>query len=499
MEICKTNNNMISSIPLRKKGGINIKKIKFFLMLFATIFITKYLTINVNAATIKFYEAEYIDGIYMNKYQYSSKTKYYQTARFFRKRGTDEFAYCVEPFNFFGALAQYEETQSPYNLTREQVDKISKIAHFGYGYGSHTEAKWYAITQFMIWQVANPTEDYYFSTTLNGERADLFQSEINEINQLVANYSTIPSISNQNYTIVEGKNLIITDTTNTLNNYLVNNENAKISGNQLIIENLKEGNYEFILSREEKVFNKPYIFYQSNDSQNLVTTGDLAPIQSKINISVIKTKIEITKIDKDTQSITPSGSASLDGAIFKLYNQQNKEIAELKIEKNQATIYNIDFGTYYLKEVTSGNGYTTSEKTYKIDVTKDNYNIEQIIENEVIKKKITIQKKYGETNNLLSEKNIQFKILNEHNEYLETITTNEEGFAEITLPYGLYTFIQMNSTEGYEKVDSFIVEVKNTENEIIELKDLKIPVPNTHTEKTNNSLLWIIKIFLILF
>ena len=113
--------------------------------------------ITTNAETANFYEGEYIDGIYMNKYQYSTKTIYFQKARFFRKSGTNEFAYCIEPFSFFNGDQAYESTITPNNLSQEQIDRISKIAHFGYGYTNHSDLKWYAITQMMIWQTADPS------------------------------------------------------------------------------------------------------------------------------------------------------------------------------------------------------------------------------------------------------------------------------------------------------------------------------------------------------
>ena len=46
-------------------------------------------TLPVKAETATFYEAEYIDGIYMSKYNFTTKTTYYQKARFFRKNGTN--------------------------------------------------------------------------------------------------------------------------------------------------------------------------------------------------------------------------------------------------------------------------------------------------------------------------------------------------------------------------------------------------------------------------
>ena len=78
-----------------------------------------------------------------------------------------------------------------------------------------------------------------------------------------------------------------------------------------------------------------------------------------------------------------------------------------------------------------------------------------------------------------------------------TISTDENGEAIISLPYGKYTFIQKNSTSGYNKVEPFTINVNDTEEEIIELKDYKIPVPNTHTTQ-KSLLLIIIKILIIL-
>ena len=91
------------------------------------------------------------------------------------------------------------------------------------------------------------------------------------------------------------------------------------------------------------------------------------------------------------------------------------------------------------------------------------------------------EKKYGDTNILIGEKNISFEIYNYNYERISTITTNDLGIAEITLPYGKYTFKQINTTDGYSMVEDFTISIDNTDNELIELKDLKIEVPNTST------------------
>lgn len=463
------------------------------MIIFSMFFISN---LNVHAETASFYEGEYIDGIYMNKYQYSTKQIFYQKARFFRKNGTNEFAYCIEPFSFFEDNQNYESTLNPYNLSKNQIDRISKIAYFGYGYKNHTSSKWYAITQMMIWQASDSSGDYYFTDSLNGKRVNYYLNEMDEINRLIEEYNRLPSMANKTFHIVEGHGLELHDDNNVLRNYKTDNNKITIMDNFIRFENLEEGEYNFNLTREENIHNKPLIFYQSKNSQNLIKTGDLNKINTTFKVKVFKTFLYIAKADKDTMSIIPSGDAILDGAIYTLYDSNMNEITDLEIQNNYSLTGNWNFGKYYIKEKSPGIGYTLDEKIYEINFDVENTNIELILENEVIKKKITIAKKYGEDNTFQNEKNIDFAIYNKKGELIKTISTNDEGIAEVILPYGEYTFIQKNSTKGYNKVNPFQINIDNMEDELIELKDYKIPVPNTHTNYLKNIFKIIVQLFL---
>lgn len=477
---------MLVFVSLRKKGGIFIKKLNIFLILIVSIFIS---LINVKAENASFYEGEYIDNIYMNKYDYNSQMIYYQKARFFRKTNTNEFAYCIEPFAMFNENSSYNSTLNPHNLSSSQIDKISKIAHFGYGYNNHTDPKWYAITQFMIWKETN-NGDYYFTDSLNGNRINIFQDEINEINNLINEYNTLPEFDDE-YTLLSGNAIIFK---RNLKNTIVTGENLKQDGNKLVINPSIEGEYTYNVVREDNIYNKPYIFYESNNSQDMLIQGDIKSINKSFKVKVIKPEIEITKIDKDTQSIIPSGEGELNGSIFTLTDENNKVIEELTIADNKSTLNNIPLGKYYIKETTPGEGYLLNNNTYEINITKENYKQQITIENKIIEKTITIEKKYGDTNTLMAEANISFDIYNSNNEKIYTITTNNLGIASITLPYGKYTLKQINTTEGYKKIDDITIIVDNTEDELIELKDLRIEVPNT---STNNYLLILIIKYLL--
>ena len=423
---------------------------------------------------------------------YSNNTIYYQTARFFRKSDTHMFAYCIEPFTFFNEDASYESTITPNNLTNEQKDRISKIAHFGFYYKNHTDDYWYAVTQMMIWQVADTVNgETYFTDKLNGNRVNIYQNEINEINNLVNNYNTLPNTNNKTYIFKEGENISI-PAGDIVTNYKSNDERVKIEGTNVVIDDLKEGNYTFTLERNEINYNRPTIFYQSNNSQNIMESGDLDPIKSTFNIKVIKTEININKIDSDTQSIIPSGDASLDGAIYTLYDSNMNEIKDLTIINNISDVKDLDLGTYYIKEKTPGTGYNLDNETYKIILDENNTKVELTLENKVIKKNITIKKLYGDNNKMNNEKNIDFELYNSKNELIKTISTDENGEVTINLPYGEYKLVQLNSTNGYQKVEPFIIKVTNNEDETIELKDYRIPVPDTHIS------IWIYLIRLLL-
>ncbi len=469
--------------PLRKKGGRIIKKISIFLITIIGLL----LCINVKAETVNFYEAEYIDGIYINKYNAFKNTIDYQKARFFRRSDTNEFAYCIEPFNYFRAGYEHEITNFPNNANPERIDRIRKLAHFGYGYQNHTDAKWYAITQVLIWETAEPEGDYYFTQGIVGERINPYQAEIDEINYLIEEYSKMPSFANQTFYTVEGQDFILTDTNNSIQSFTTNDPVSRIN-NQLKWTNTKAGNYHYTFQKEDTFYNKPLLFYQSDNTQNLVTTGDIESIHFEFNIKVIQTSLEITKIDKDTKSITPRGEAKLDGAIYELLDSNKKVIQEITIENNQVILNNLNFGKYYIKEKKPGIGYTLDTNEYEITITKEKPTIELILENKVIEKKIRVEKKYGEDNNFQKETNIIFHILNQNNEFVLEATTNEEGFFEIQLPYGTYQLIQINTTDGYQKIDDYQIIVSNTEDELIELKDLKIPIPNTHKDKQKSTM-----------
>ena len=234
------------------------------------------------------------------------------------------------------------------------------------------------------------------------------------------------------------------------------------------------------------------IFYQSYNSQNLVNTGNLESKSIKFYVNVYKTGININKLDKDTESTTPSGEANLNGAIINVLDIKKHIVRKITIEDNKGYTENLPFGTYYLEEIEAGTGYSINKELYEITISVENPQPTIDYYNKVIEKKLKIIKEYGEGDNFSPEKDIDFEIYDKDNKLTKTISTDENGEVNVILPYGTYTIKQKNSTNGYSSVEPFQIIVDKDDEEEIILKDYKIPVPNTYHNKINILILLLI-------
>lgn len=463
-----------------------MKKIIFFMTIICIFFINA----KVNAQEVEFYEAESIDGIYTKSV--GRRVTHFQKSRFFRRKSDNKEAYCIEPFSFFNSEYKYNNIKNINDISDEVLKKISLIAYYGYNYDNHTEDKWYAVTQLMIWKETNRDDTFYFTDTLNGNRIDRFESEIDEINKLVNNHDTLPSFSNKTINIKYGEKYII-DNNNIIDGFTSDNKDIVINNNKIDISKLNPGKYtinfkKILIDRGEDI-----LFYYNDSSQNLMTIGNSYIPSFTLNINIYNPKIKIEKYDKDNSL----NNDRLCKASFKLYNKNMNPIRDIYLNNDcTAIIDNIDIGTYYIKETKAGEGYRLDEEVHKVDISIDDYDKILKVFNELIKSDIKIHKDYNDGNNH-PEENVKFDIYSDQ-KYIDTITTDSNGNASITLSYGNYTFKQVTSKDGYKYVEDFEVIVNDSNKKEISynLIDYKVKVPDTRSNKKNISLIYIILILL---
>ena len=206
-----------------EEGVIMIKKI-LKLSIISLFLILGFITIDkVNAETYTgqaIWPSEFISNIYIKKFRADGYIKY-QQAQFIRRSEDNKFVYCLQPYvEIDNNLPYYDVIRSDYaavlNMTEAQWDRVSLLAYYGYGYNEngydHSNNKWYAITQVLIWRTVEPTSRIVFTDTLNGnEVSDKFASEIAELESMVANHYKRPNLNIENSTLPLGQSITLTD------------------------------------------------------------------------------------------------------------------------------------------------------------------------------------------------------------------------------------------------------------------------------------------------
>lgn len=466
-------------------------------------------TKEVKAESADFYEAEYLNNIY--EVRFDGVTKHYQRAQFFRRTRDNKAAYCLQPFvSFDPNNGHYNAINKAPTLSNETWRRITDIAGFGYGYPGHTDEKWYAITQMMIWKAIEPNHQFYFTDTLNGNRIDPYEQEIAEIEKLISDNKILPSFANQTYYGIVGKSITLTDTNQVLQYYTTPlfGESSH-NGNTFTFKNNNPTCHQQIFYRSTTHDNDDVFFYYNGKSQQLMIAGKTIPVEAPVSFCYNELSLKIKKVDKKTQSFESSGEASLLGTVFTLYDKDMKKVTDITLdEKGEALIIGkgedslLDYGTYYLKETKAGTGYQLDETLHTIIFSNDTTDVTLTVENEVIQKELIIKKSFGDKTMMTAEPNVTFEIYDQNDKLVSTITTNEKGEASFLLPYGHYTVKQVTTTEGYSKVKPFKVFIEKMEKDysyqIFDYKEEStyvVEVPDTYTEE--QTITWFLFPFLL--
>lgn len=238
-----------------------------------------------------------------------------------------------------------------------------------------------------------------------------------------------------------------------INTYTTNsNGNIEISG-------LYQGDY---ILKETKS-NENYVLNQENESNVYVEYNKNTDLY--IQNEHKKGNLNITKIDKDNHKI------ALGNVEFDLYSEEFGKVIGTYYTNADGQIYieNLRTGNYSIIEKTTNSWYNLAENT-EIQINWDE-TTNSTIENELKKGQIQVEKVDKENNNIKLQ-NVEFQVLDENRNILETITTNEQGIA-VTKKYTLrdYGILYLKETKTDEKyvLNDELIEVKLQENETVKL------------------------------
>lgn len=404
-------------------------------------------------------------------------------------------AYCIEPnVSTADELDGYWKSTMPdHTLTSNTIQKLSLIAYYGYGYNGHNNLKYRMATQLLIWEISasDPNfsnRQFNFVNFYEPDEKTILDvsNEYNEIKNLMEDSMLYPSF---NQTAINnariGDEIAIIDTNRVLSNgYIPDNDTDCGNGNATcrIVDNtfyVTPNTTETISVGVKKEFNyygsDSEIFYNNGEYQDLITAGYIRPIVDEIVIKSNGGSVEIHKIDIETNS--SQGDANFAGAKYGIYDSNDNLIVTLITDEfgNAKSDNILNYGNYYLQEISPSEGYLLDDTKYEFSINQNNGSIDIKINvtEKVIKRDLEIFKVFasGETGILIGESNITFDIyLKSTGEKVQSITTDKNGYATATLPYGTYIVKQVNTTDGYEKVDDFEIVVNDEiENPIYKL------------------------------
>lgn len=252
-----------------------------------------------------------------------------------------------------------------------------------------------------------------------------------------------------------------------VNEYAITNSEGIAEFNNILIS----GNDGYTL--EEVDTNIKYVIPEKQNvivNWNKVTNKTVNNVLKKFNVTVTKS---------DVENGSAQGDATLEGAVYGIYNN-GQLIDEYTTDSNGqfTTSYYVCADNWTIKEISPSKGYLLNKQIYHVGAEAKNYKIEynstkNDVTEQVIKGKILIIKHTddGQTQIETPEKGAKFEVyLKSAGSYSDAkeaerdiLTCDADGFAETkSLPYGTYTIHQISGWENREFIKDFDVEI--TEN-----------------------------------
>ena len=130
-------------------------------------------------------------------------------------------------------------------------------------------------------------------------------------------------------------------------------------------------NFEFVSEEEGNRFTLPYGKYEITETiapEGYVLSEEVGTFEILEDGSIVKAELKNERIVGNLQifKLCQDTNKRLEGATFGIYNSNRELIAEITTDENGVAILeNIEYGTYYYKELSSPFGYIIDENEYE--------------------------------------------------------------------------------------------------------------------------------------
>lgn len=381
--------------------------------------------IKVEALEDSFYKEEFIEGEYIK-----DNTGKYEELRFY-KRSDGRVIYRIyfeSSLTDNETIKGYDTNYSKYiNINSDILDRIQLIAYYGYNYENHLDNKWYVITQYMIWK---ETTDVYF-TDINGKIITKYDKEINEINELIIKHNILPKFHNQTYEVRYNENYSLYDEDSSMADFFVYGTQGMDTYHYTKRLTIRKHNIGLstasLVKSDKKYSNYPVIY--TDVTNYLLLPGKYKPVYMEINYVLPKSKITVHKLDSNTKTNKSLGNSSMANTKFQILDIDNKVLQEKETDSEGNVIFEVGYGNYILKEVSPSKGYLLNSNITKLNIDKEEYEINYYDE------EIPVINKIEEATKEEINESVGDIVLEEETKEIGGIILEEESIEEvITVP-----------------------------------------------------------------
>ena len=409
----------------------------------------------------------------------------YSSYNYYKYDMNGKVVFCIEPgvdVKTFDYVGEGGFVNSPYDDVTNKA--IELIGHYGYTYPGHNTLKFRMATQALIWErVSGQIIEFWTEQYGNGNNINI-NYEKNAIMNLVNSHYNLPSIDNAELNLSLGETKTITDTNNILSQfeiYKAKGADVSINGNTMTITPTEVGKIEIQLTRKHYDDVTTIVFTNHDIRTQIMGLFRFKdPVIANVKLNVVGGEVHLDKLDSNTQTSIAQGEATLEGAVYGIYDLSGNLIKELRTDKesNASSGKVLDLGSYYLQEITPSTGYLLDTNKYYFDITNENLNPTIKVFEKIIKRDVEINKFYanGETGMLKPEVGIIFEVYNNKGELVTEFVTDKDGHSKANLVYGTYTVKQKNTTAGHELVKDFTIAINNDSPSIIKYSLSNAPI-----------------------
>ncbi|MGN1299668.1 MAG: SpaA isopeptide-forming pilin-related protein [Candidatus Scatovivens sp.] len=437
----------------------------------------------------------------LSTYIQCSIVGYYENDKFYP-------AYCMNR-DLPGAETSEYDVEINEILKNNQVWRIVKN---GYPYKTHqemglsSEFDAYCVTKMAIYCVLGQANINYFSSQ---ESDEIGINMLNVLNNLVNIGVNGTETINDKYLTLEKNGELIKENDYYIQNYKIKSQIEALkdykvqiaNNNRISVENIDNENFrvlipkdmvcndiEIMLNIEKSVKNFP-IFYGKSPivgTQDYVITSEKYSNIIENFKSIITTnnsKIEITKLDKQSKTAIPNTK-------FELMNENKNIIQTGLTDENGKIIFDKLYkGKYTIKEAKANENYIINSNETNIDLEYNELKKIQI-ENEHKKGGLKLIK-FDKDNKKITLGGIEFELYDKDEQLVGKYTTDLNGEIKIdNLNIGKYYLKEIQAKNGYEISENVEFEIKYNEITEIEIGNEKTKgkVKVIKVDKDNNEI-----------